>query len=100
MTGAAALAASMMLCASAQDPKESTPGPACNDFGDFQQWSDYMNAACCGRAGDDCSSGLPSRCSEACAERLLPTQAAVSSRAVRVHLILLQIDHNAVATHV
>ena len=44
----------------------------CSTADDFQSCSAQVNAACCDEPSEDCSSGQPASCNEACARVLVP----------------------------
>lgn len=52
-----------------------TAGSACDTCStdeEFSQCSDLLNAACC--TDVDCTNGVPTSCSDACAEAIMPTK--------------------------
>ena len=77
-------------CGSSQHPSPPPPPPAarpppppatggprtCTTYPDFMAYSQDVTAACCDDAVAPCVAGLPTACSVACADVLLPMQAS------------------------
>ena len=57
-------------------PPAPTPGEQqpCTTYPEFMAYSQEVTAACCDDASAPCVAGLPTACSEACADVLLPMQ--------------------------